>query len=104
MNDVTLVPLSWIRAAAAGFAALIFAAFMFGRCSNPGLMPLPPRTQALADRHAAASTADTVNVHRLERVAAELSKHAARDSIARVRAETSARVSSARADSLAAQA
>lgn len=101
MNEIALVPIAWIRTAAAAFAVLAFALALaiFARCAPAG-PTLPPAVQVAMTAHEVASAVDTATVNRLEREKAAAKQRELAAARARQVAEDSARARGHRADSL----
>jgi hypothetical protein len=78
MNDVALVPVSWIRTIAFAAALAIAGVFFLGRCTAPAARPLPARVAARIVEHQVRTVIDSARVQQLEATIARLRDTASR--------------------------
>lgn len=75
MNDeLAVVPIAWLKAAAALFAALVFGAFLLGYTVAPAPKPMPAPVAARLVEHRVRTVVDTARVRQLEADVARLGR------------------------------
>jgi hypothetical protein len=102
MTDVALVPISWIRTAAAAAALAIAGVFFLGRYSAPAPKGLPAPVQAAVIRHEVESVRDTARERQLQAERDRSRQRELEAAAARRMSDSNAAANGKRADSLAA--
>lgn len=90
MNDVALVPISWIRTVALAFALAIVGVFFLGRYTAPTPKPMPAKVQARLVEHKVQTVIDSQRVKQLEGEVDRLEKKVDRQTVRAARADSDA--------------